>query len=145
MPMTPYEEIYDLFMQRINDYQLVELFESSEEDFKKHLQGYLILAIADFPECKKDLDNRDDDEGVFNVSLSTIEKVILAKLMIKQWFVKHIQNVVQFEGKLTDKDFKTHSEAQNLTAKQNYFNVIREEVDQDKNDYGYRNAQWLMV
>lgn len=54
-----------------------------------------------------------------------------------------MQDVVQFQSKLNDRDFKTHSEAQNLSAKQNYYNIIREEVAQDITDYGYRNSDWL--
>lgn len=140
---TSYTDIYDLFLMIVDDYELTELYHSSEEDFTTYLQGFLILAIPDFRICKKDLKQRDDSSGTFLIELSDTEKSILAKLMAKYWFKKKIQDVTQFQGHLNDKDFKFHSEAQNLTAKRDYYNIIREEVDQDLNDYGYEHSDWL--
>lgn len=140
---TPYTDIYDLFLVIADDYELTELYEVSEDNFLLYLQGYLMLAISDFKRCKKDLSLRDRHMRAFLVELDDKEKSILAKLMAKYWFKKKIQDVTQFQGKLNDKDFKHHSEAQNLTAKRNYYDIIREEVDQDINDYGYDNADWL--
>lgn len=141
--ITEYSDIYDLFLVMIDDYELTELYEISEDNFTNYLQGFLMLAVGDFNKCKKDLSLRDKQMKAFLVELDDVEKNILAKLMVKYWFKKKIQDVTQFQGKLNDKDFKHHSEAQNLTAKRTYYDAIREEVDQQINDYGYDNSDWL--
>ena len=137
--MTAYTEIYDLFLMTAKDYKLDELYNSSEEDFAIYLQGFLVYAIADFTSCKNNLELRDDEEGTFLIDLTTKEKIILAKLMVMAWLKSQINNVTQFQLKLTDKDFKHHSEAQNLTAKKEYYANLREEVSQDMVDYGYKD------
>ena len=81
--MTTYDEIYDLFTQVVDDYELAELYNASVEKFQTYLQGFLMLAIAEFSKCKKDLSNRDDLEAHFNITLSDVEKTILSKLMHK--------------------------------------------------------------
>ncbi len=141
--MTSYSEIYDLFTMISDDYELNELYGKSENAFLSYLQGFLVFAISDFSRCKKDLSKRDNTTQMFEFDLSDLEKTILAKLMAKYWFKKKIQDVTQFQGKLNDKDFKTHSEAQNLTAKMNYYNMINEEADLDINKYLYDNSTWL--
>lgn len=102
MTPTSYSEIFDLFLMTVDDYELTELFSYSEEDFNNYLQGLLILAIPDFINCKQDLTQRDNINGTFLVGLSDMEKSILAKLMVKYWFKKKIQDVTQFQGKLND-------------------------------------------
>ena len=141
--MTTYDEIYDLFTQVVDDYELKELYDVSPRDFQTYLQGFLMLAIAEFSKCKKDLSDRDDEEAHFNVTLTDVEKTILSKLMHKVWLKKRISNVTQIDNPLNDRDFKTHSAAQNLNAKKEYYNVVTEECDRMISEYGYSNADWL--
>ena len=143
MTPTPYEEIYDLFLIQVDDYELNELYASSEESFKLALQGLMMISIPEFKNCKQSLSDRDNDLETFNIELTDAEKSIISKAMVKNWFKKKIQDVTQFQNKLNDRDYQHHSEAQNLTAKQNYYNTIREELDQDMNDYGYKNSDWV--
>lgn len=137
--MTAYTEIYDLFLMVAKDYKLDELYESSVDDFTTYLQGFLIYAIADFTSCRHNLELRDDTTGSFDMDLTTKEKIILSKLMVMAWLKSQIQNVTQFQLHLNDKDFKHHSEAANLSAKKEYYANLREEVNQDMVDYGYKN------
>jgi phage FluMu protein gp41 len=132
---TAFTEIYDLFLMVAKDYKLDELYNSSVADFSTYLQGFLIFAIADFTNCKQDLESRNDSEGTFTITLTTKEKVILAKLMVMAWLRSQIQNVTQFQLNLNDKDMKTHSAAQNLGAKKEYYATLREEASQDMMDY----------
>lgn len=137
--MTAYTEIYDLFLMTAKDYKLDELYNSSVDDFTTYIQGFLIYAISDFTYCKQDLEARDDVTGEFDATLTTKEKIILSRLMVMAWLKSQIQNVTQFQLNLTDKDFKHNSEAQNLSAKREYYAVLREEVNQDMLEYGYKD------
>ena len=95
MPVnTQYTDIYDLFTMMIDDYELIELYQSSEEDFSTYLRGFSSLAISDFPQCKKDLSKRDDSANEFLIELDDIEKSILAKLMAKYWSIRPLFIVI---------------------------------------------------
>jgi len=138
---TPVSEVYDLFMQQITDYRLIELFNTSESDFENYLQAWLEFSIVDFYVCDQDL-NFDDATKEFPVVLSRDNKVILATLMMKYWLQKCVNDVTQFNLHITDRDFKVASEAQNLREKVAALNVAKEQCSQLLNDYGYRKVEW---
>ena len=66
---TPLSEIYDLFMQTITDYRLIDLFNTSEPDFENYLQSWLKYSIVDFSVCDQSL-IFDPDTKEFTESLS---------------------------------------------------------------------------
>lgn len=139
---TPFDSIYDLFLARIQDYNLNNLYNTSPTDFYNLLQSYLIFAIPDFDNCVQDLSNYDLTNAQFNVSLSLTEQTILADLMTIKWLDKQINNVTQFNLLLNDTDFKRYSEAQNLTAKVSHRDQVREIVNQNLLKYGLNNTNW---
>lgn len=140
---TSYDNIYDLFLLMIDDYELTELYNADPTKFFTFLHGLLMLAIPDFSKCKKDLSLRDNENSTFLVTLNDVEINILAKLMTKYWLKRKIQDITQMQVKLNDRDFSHFSEAQNLTAKREYYNIVTEECDRIMSNYGYENAKWL--
>ena len=141
---TKYSLIYDILMEQIKDYNLVALYQSSEEDFSAYLQGFLILAIADFIDVyNQNLEDRDDDtDEEFNFDMTTENKVILAQLMAKHWLKKEIQDVLQMNNFIFDKDFKQHSNAQGLRSKQDLLIATEEQLDNRLSRYAYRKNDW---
>lgn len=138
-------EINDLFMMQVTDYKLTNLYNESESDFDTYLEAWLLLAIDDFDICTQDLSFIPSDNfttGYFVETLTQKNKNILSQLMVKYWLMKEIQDVVQMNLYLQDHDFKTHSAAQNLRAKQDYLNSKKEELSQLLVDYGYKNNDW---
>lgn len=140
--MTPYSDIFDLFMVSVRDYKLDNLFVASTPNFERYLTGFLVKSIPDFDNCKKDLEDRSDTDKVFNLDLNTLEKVILSNIMIYQWFIKETQDVTQFNLHLNDTDFKMYSEAQNLKSKEDWVNRLREVFNQDLMKYSIKNIPW---
>ena len=63
------------------------------------------------------------------------EKNILADLMVIEWFTSKIQDVTQFQGSLSTREFKKFSEANNLKVKSEYKNRLIENVEQAITDY----------
>jgi hypothetical protein len=63
-------------------------------------------------------------------------------MMVKYWMETQIQDIVQMSNHLQDRDFKTHSAAQNLRAKQNYLIQISERIDNRLIEYGYAVNDW---
>jgi hypothetical protein len=116
MTTTHVSEIYDLFMQLVSDYRLIELFNSSVTDFENYLQAWLEYSINDFSICNQDL-AFDSTTKLFGVTLTTQNKIILATLMMKWWLNKSVNDITQFNLHIVDRDFKVFSEAQNLREK----------------------------
>lgn len=138
---TSLKEVYDRFMMNVTDYRLIDLYNTSEEDFETYLQAWLEKAIDDFDSSDQDL-TIDDATGEFTVVLSKENQNILATLMMKYWLRKLVNDVTQMNLHITDRDFRLASEAQNLREKVKYYNIIKEECSQLLNDYAYKNTDW---
>lgn len=143
MEYTLYTDIIDLALVIIDDYELNALYQKDKDKFTLYMSGFLKLAIGEFIYCKQDLTKRDEVGLKFNLILTDEEQRILALLIAQNWFKRKVQDTTQIQNKLLDRDFKQHSEAQNLQAKTQWYNVIREEVDQALNNYGYKHSEWL--
>lgn len=138
---TSVNEVYDLFMQTVTDYRLIDLFNTSEPDFENYLQAWLNFAIVEFNSCDQNLDY-DEYTKEFPVVLSRENKTVLATLMMKYWLQKCVNDVTQFNLHVADRDFKTASEAQNLREKTNHLNIVKEQCSQMLNDYAYKRVDW---
>lgn len=138
---TELSEIYDLFMQKVTDYRLLDLFETSQSNFENYLESFLQFAIVDFYVCDQDLDY-DNVTKTFPDTLSRWNKVILATLMMKHWLQKNVNDITQMNLHITDRDFKVMSEAMNLREKNTYLNAVKEECSQMLIDYDYRGHNW---
>lgn len=139
---TPYSEVFDLFLASIQDYRINRLYEKSVEDMENYLMPFLIKAITNFRKCKTDLEDRDDENRIFNQTLSTDEKVILSNLMMVEWLTKEVNDILQMRLYLQDTDFKTYSQANNLREKRELLTTMKEMVDKQIVQYSYNNFDW---
>ncbi len=142
MATTNYSTIYELFLAGIQDYKIDYLFRDSVEDAEEYMKTFLIRGLINFDNCKKDLEDRDDELQKFFIQLNTRERVILSNLMIVEWLTKEVNDILQMKLHLQDHDFKTFSEAHNLREKQTYLSTFEERVDKQMNKYGYSNIDW---
>ena len=143
MANTSFSEIYDLSMVVIRDYKINLLFDPDDlTAFENFMLGYLKRAISKFTNCEKDIDNTDFSSDEFDVILSIKEQVILADLVVIEWLSSKILDVTQIQLHLDDASFKHYAESQNLTAKINTREILREVVSQDMTDYGFKNVPW---
>ncbi len=142
--MTPFSDIYDLFLVMVTDYKLDRLYDQSQDDFLTYLKGFLIPAITKFTNCKQKLSYGTDIDGIdnFDNNLTDSEKNIIAELMSIQWLNKEINNVTQYNLHLNDTDFKHYAEANNLKEKVAHRDGLREIYNQDMVDYGMNNINW---
>lgn len=138
---TTSREVYDLFMMNVQDYRLVDLYETSETDFDTYLEAWLLYAINDFSMCNQSL-TFNTTTDLFSVDLNQQNKLILAKLMMKYWLQREVNNITQMNLHITDRDFKIASEAQNLREKVKYLNIVKEDCSQMLNEYDYKNNVW---
>ena len=138
---TSFSEIFDSFLLLVNDYKLINLYESSEVDFETYLSGWILYAIQDFSVCDQSLAYTLSSKS-FTETLTIENQLLLARMMVKYWLSKEVQDVTQMSIHLQDKDFKTFSEAANLTAKSNHLNAVKEDISQALVDYGLRKTDW---
>ena len=144
---TTLSEVSDLFLSRVDDYTLTNIYNSSGSvAFNIYLEPWLLDSIIEFNEiCTQDLTYVPCSgliEGYFSEDLTLENKIILSQLMVIAWLAKTIQNLTQISNFITDRDFKTFSAAQNLSAKKDLYNAKREEVSQILTNYGYRHNSW---
>lgn len=140
---TTYESIYDLSLMMIDDYELTRLYNDSQANFYTYMKGLLLLSIPDFYKCKQDLSDRVDSTGLFNITLTDVEKQILALLMTKYWLKKKVNDTTQIQNNLQTRDFKTFSQAENLKEKRNLYMSMVEEINHAITAYVINDVTWL--
>ena len=142
---TNCSDVFDLFMTRVNDYQLTSIYQTSASTLNMHLEPYLLDTIQEFDICDQSLDytlTSGSVEGYFTENLNNRNKYMLSRIMVKFWWAYQVRNLLQFSNLLQDSDFRTFSQAQNLQAKQQTYNTEREEVSQLLVDYGLKGIPW---
>ena len=144
MAGTDFAEVYDNLMQIVDDYKLVNLYNQSVSDFQTYLSSWLLNAISDFKNCDQSLAYT---SSTFSETLSQKNILMLAYLMKKYWLEKQIDDLKQMSLKITDHDFKTYAEANNMAAKLKRYQEMKEELSQKLADYTMNYsidwASWL--
>jgi hypothetical protein len=144
---TPSSEITDLFLTKISDYRLDTIYTASGSFvLNTYVEGWLLDSIADFEDfCDQSLTYTVSGsivEGQFTETLNMTNKLMLARFMVKYWLQKSVNDILQMNLHVTDRDFKTFSASQNLKAKMDYLNSVKEELSQAIMDYAYHRNDW---
>lgn len=116
---TLFNEIYDIFFDKITDDMYVEL---TEYDTKKDCQSILINAIPlfEFPKkslayVKNEVDSSTfEDSSYFLSELDIEEKNILAVLMLQGWLQRQITSIENTRLKYYGNTFKLTSQTNHL-------------------------------
>lgn len=109
---TPYEKIYNRFLNRTTDFNLVEL---DDYTLGTMLKGWLHTAIVN-ARVSSDLSLRNDEEEVFDVDLTDLDIELLAMGMTMAWLDQTINSTeltLQFIG---GKEEKYFSQANHMTT-----------------------------
>jgi hypothetical protein len=130
---TSYDLIFPKFMHEINDFDLTSL---TEEQMEVENKLTLSKAVTLFKKCKQSL-VRDDTGETFTSTLTEEEMWILADYMRKVWLDEKINNGELLKLRLTDKDFKTFSPADQLGTMNKIKVVYDKELKLRVNDYLY--------
>lgn len=126
--MTPLQEVYDSFLQKITDYEIAEL---SDEDFKGECLQLLKSSLARFIGVKE----INIDKENFNRILESLEIDILALGMVLSWIEPKINNIVLYKMRLSSSDYKTFSQA-------NHLKEMREIKKQALSDFTYWSTRY---
>lgn len=109
---TSYQTVFDAFLSKINDPDLIEL-----EDFvlEYDMKGLLNSALPYFLFPKVSLDIDPDSES-FESDLSAEEVNLIAVLMKREWFTRCINDTNVTVQKWAESDFEFKSQASHLNA-----------------------------
>jgi len=139
-------EIFDYFLTNVNDYMLTNIYQTSGSlALDIFLEPWLLNSIVEFDICDQDLSYTTAGsaiEGSFDETLTSKNKFMLASMMVKYYLAKDIQNLLSMKNILQDRDLKRHSAANNLKAKQDYYIMKCEEINQRLIDYEYKKNDW---
>ena len=109
---TPFQDIYDKFLNYIEDVELAKLY---DEELEYLLENYLSRAVSlDFKQCKKNLNNVDKDLKQFNEDLTSEEQWIIATGMVMSWLEPKIKREDLLRASITDRDYKESNHANQL-------------------------------
>lgn len=107
---TPYEKIYNRFLNRTTDFNLVEM---DDYTLSEMLKGWLCTAIVN-ARVSSDLSARDDEAETFNVDLTDLDIELLAMGMTMAWLDQTLNSTeltLQFIG---GKEEKYYSQANHI-------------------------------
>ena len=139
--MTPFVEIYAMFLNDIKDLKLTNPDLLTPEELGDILQDYLFEAAdLHFRKCKFDLSDRTDE--YFNSKLNLLEKRILAKAMRLKWLTSNfLANEKMLASRLTTTDYKVYSPANQLNILMNMEKNLEKELKTTITRYLYDN--WI--
>src|SRR6185312_11551999 len=108
---TPFSDIYELFLSQITDYELTVMTETTLE---KNMQMWLVSAIPNFLNCKKNIQQYDKYLAEFDEELSSTEQFILSKYMVHAYVSTFLIKEENLSQALNSKDYRMYSPANQL-------------------------------
>lgn len=137
---TSYEIVYNRFVQKITDFNILDLDDYSLDNM---LDGWLKSAIVRTRQCEHDLSQRDDEVQEFTEDLSDLEIELLALGMVDAWVTPMLNSTeltLQFLG---GKEEKFYSQSQQLAELRNIKKENSLEMNRLHNYYTYTNNSYF--
>lgn len=139
---TNVEQIYDIALITMNDYQLDALARVDYDAFLKYLKGFLISGLPEFTgDVLGELEivpvEITDDEGntktqyEFTRELTSKEISILSKTLAYKWVLKTHQDLKLLRGHLSIKEFKQLEISSGMKQRSEYLDKLKEDIQYD--------------
>jgi hypothetical protein len=155
--MVTFKNILDrVYRTLFTDYKLDKLVETDEQAFYDYLGGFLVNATDYFDSCFTDLSYHPVTEViekdnqfvtvtnyVFDNELTSKEQYILSLGVALGWYKKQLDDVTQFRLHLSNKDFKSYSEQQNLQRRLERLGAMEEDLSEEITKYQLANLDKL--
>jgi hypothetical protein len=137
---TPYTECYDSFLSHIDDIELLYPYENEKDyEFEERLDDTLYMlfksAIPKFRFSKTKL-TRDDTMQTFINDLRPLEIEIIGLLMLKEYYRKKLNFLVQLKHSFSDKDWKSNDKSNQM----NQYRHLLLEVDDEIQELTINNS-----
>lgn len=142
--VTNYSDIIELVLALLKSYEIDGIYDELGEDYVfQFFMPYFKYASGELEILDSGIDtSRDDEIQCFTTLLSDGSQLLFAKYVLIGYLEKNKNDILQMRLHLQDGDFKTFAEANNLTAKQNALEQLKEEVawGVKKNEYRKLNV-----
>lgn len=141
---TPLSDVYNSFLNSVTDYKFIELNSQDDDNdgvtnLEDVLYGHLKKAIVRFTNCNKDL-TIDEINQQFNADLDLDEKEILASIMSWSYVSGKILNVKNMEQNLSEREYRTYSQANHLKEMLSLKSNLQSEISQLMISYSLKNG-----
>lgn len=136
---TPYEKVYERFLSRTTDFNLVEL---DDYTLNEMLRNWLYGAIVNV-RTSSNLSERDDEIAVFNNDLSDLDIELLAMGMTMAWLDQTLNSTeltLQFIG---GKEEKYYSQANHIAELRAMREDLRLEMKRLHSYNTYTNSSYF--
>lgn len=128
MANTKYQELVDVFYDKITDNMFTSIPESVANDI---VTGYIPAAVSSFENCDQDLSIRDDVLQEFGFELSKTNFQILVNYMVIEWLtVNYINTASALKSRLTTSDFHSLQLPNMLSKALSLRETLKSENDQ---------------
>lgn len=137
---TSYEIVYNRFVQKITDFNILDLDDYSLDNM---LGGWLKSAIVRTRKCEHDLSLRDEELQEFTEDLTDLEIELLALGMVDAWVTPMLNSTeltLQFLG---GKEEKFYSQSQQLAELRNIKKENSLEMNRLHNYHTYTNNSYF--
>ena len=155
--MVTFKNILDrVYTTLFTDYKLDNLVRVDEQAFYDFLGGFLVNSIDMFDGCFSDLSYHAESrviekdnkfitvtDYVFDNELTSKEIYILSLGVALGWYKKQMDDVTQFKLHLSNKDFKSYSEQQNLQRRLERLGAMEEDFSEEIQKYQLSNMDKL--
>ncbi len=140
--VVSYDTIIEAFLQKITEYKLLGLPESTRDEI---VHNYMKNAIMDFSkECREKIIAFDDEEGTVefeNLEMDAVEVVnLIATGMTYYWFQPYMLHQDLLELRLNTTDFTSYSPAELLKQVRIAYSDVRIQFKHDLREYTYNNG-----
>jgi hypothetical protein len=130
---TSISEIHDSFLSKISEYTYLAL---PTEEIAEDLLRFYKSARPRFRECTKDL-SLDKENLLINSELDEYEIEIIVNLMLVEWLRPNMLSSNVIKQNLSDKDFKIHSQASQLSQIKEAYKYLKQESNKMITKYTY--------
>jgi hypothetical protein len=133
---TPYSQVFDSFLSKIEDNTYVTL---TDPEIETDLTKLLNSALIHFTYPKVDIFSKDDDNLEFLNDIPYAEIEIISRCMVKEWISRQVKSVNLIKQALTDRDFQLTSQANHLKALLDLQGHNESEIENLLTKYSYSN------
>ena len=136
---TSFDDIYSLFLATIDDYDMASI---DDDELEYVLSSYLLNSLGHLQNGITNISEIDIDKKVFNVDLSYVERLAIAKAMKLEWVStkKHSQELMA--KAIGDRDYKAIQGTEYLKELTRVEKELRKEIDRILIDYSYSNEDF---
>jgi hypothetical protein len=129
---TPYELPYDVFLDNIDDPQILYPKEDETEiEYDERIQDTLLSmlkrAVIKFKHSATKLD-RDDTNKIFLYDLREVEIEIIGMMMLKEYYKKRLNFLASVKRSFKDKDWQSHDISSHMGKFQNLISETNSEI-----------------